>query len=176
MISPQRLSELRWLWPSVPWRVACELVSGEFPTLCLDSGIVSPLRLRLVKGVCVFRCNLPSELLAEWPGSFTCHSGNTEAERTQIKSKHTKLTLEMDILPPPLPGFELATFRARVRCSYQQAIPAACCGWQDVYIQLRNNLSPLFCDPVWWLTRCYNLVTGNSSSPVSDPVWWFTRL
>ena len=36
----------------------------RFPTL-LDSGIVSPLRLRLVKGVCVFTCNLPPALLAE---------------------------------------------------------------------------------------------------------------
>ena len=36
---------------------------SSFP--CLDSGIVSSLRLRWVKGVCVFRCNLSSALLAE---------------------------------------------------------------------------------------------------------------
>ena len=36
----------------------------RFPTLCLDS-IVSPFRLRWVKGVCMFRCNLPPTLLAE---------------------------------------------------------------------------------------------------------------
>ena len=47
--------------------------SFPIPTLCLDSSIVSPLRLQWVKGVCVFRCNLPPALLAEWPGSFTCH-------------------------------------------------------------------------------------------------------
>ena len=40
-VSPQRLSELRRLWPNVPWQVACELVSGQVPTLCLDSGIVN---------------------------------------------------------------------------------------------------------------------------------------
>ena len=34
----------------------------RFPTLCPDSG---PLRLRWVKGVGVFRCNLPPALLAE---------------------------------------------------------------------------------------------------------------
>ena len=45
-------------------------------------------------------------------------------ERTPKKSQHTKLTLEKKILPPLLPGFELATFRSRVRRSYQQAIPA----------------------------------------------------
>ena len=34
-------------------------------------------------------------------------------------------TLEQKILPPLLPGFELATFRSRVRRYNQQAIPAA---------------------------------------------------
>ena len=33
---------------------ACESVSWKVLTLCLDSGIVNPLRLRWVKGVCVF--------------------------------------------------------------------------------------------------------------------------
>ena len=37
------------------------------------------------------------------------------------KSQHTKLTLEKKILPPLLPGSELATFRSRVRRSDQQA-------------------------------------------------------
>ena len=27
-------------------------------------------------GVCVFSCNLPSAVWAEWPGSFTCYYGN----------------------------------------------------------------------------------------------------
>ena len=49
---------------------------------------------------------------------------NTGVERTPNKSQHTKLTLEKKILPPLLPGFELATFRWRVRRSYQQAFPA----------------------------------------------------
>ena len=90
----------------------------------LDSGIVSPLRLRWVKGVRVCRCKLPSELLAEWP--FTCHCGNKGMERTPNESQHTKLTLEKKIFPPILPGFELATFRSRVRHYNQQAIPARC--------------------------------------------------
>ena len=87
-------------------------------------GIVSPLQLRWFKGVCVFRRNLPPALLAEWPGSFSCHCGNTGVERTPDKSQHTQLTLEKKILPLHLPGFELATFRSRVRRSNQQAIPA----------------------------------------------------
>ena len=62
-------------------------------------------------GVCVFRCNLPPALLAERLGSFTCHCGNTEEERTPNKNQHTKITLEKKNLPSLLPGFELATFR-----------------------------------------------------------------
>ena len=59
-----------------------------------------------------------SVLLAEWPGPFACHCGNTGVERTPNKSQHTKLTLEKKILPPPLlPGFELATFRSRFQRS-----------------------------------------------------------
>ena len=30
--------------------------------------------------VCVFSCNLPPALLAEWPGSFMCYCGNTGVE------------------------------------------------------------------------------------------------
>ena len=83
-----------------------------------------PTPTSLGKGVCVFRCNLPPALLTEGPGSFTCHCGNTGVERTTNKSQHTKLILEKKILPPLLPGFELATFRSRVWRSCQQAIPA----------------------------------------------------
>ena len=77
----------------------------------LDSGIVSLLRLRWVRGICEFRYNLPSALLAEWPGSFTCPCGNTGVKRTPNKSQHTNLTLEKKILPPLPLGLELATFR-----------------------------------------------------------------
>ena len=90
-------------------------------------GWLCPLRPRWIKAVCVFRCNLPSALLAEWPGSFTCHCGDTGVERIPNKSQHTKLTLEREkkkkTLSLLLPGFELATFRSRVRRSKQQAIP-----------------------------------------------------
>ena len=82
-----------------------------------------PLRLHWIKGACMFRCNLPPALLAEWPRSFMCCCGNTEMERTLNKSRHTKLNLEKKILPPLLPGIELATFWSWVWRSYQQAIP-----------------------------------------------------
>ena len=86
-------------------------------TLHLDSGIVSPLQLCWVKDVCMCGCNLPPALLAGWLRSFTCHCGNMGMKRTPIKSQHTKLTMEKKILPPLLLGFEVATFRLRVRRS-----------------------------------------------------------
>ena len=43
-------------------------------------------------GVCVFRCNLPSVLLAEWSGSFACHCGKTGVKWTPNESRHRKLT------------------------------------------------------------------------------------
>ena len=48
----------------------------------------------------------------------------TGMDQTLNKSLHTKLTLEKKILPPLLPGFELATFWSRVWRSHRQAIPA----------------------------------------------------
>ena len=38
-----------------------------------------------------------------------CHCSNTGVERTPNKSQQRKLTLVKKILPPLLPGFELAT-------------------------------------------------------------------
>ena len=51
-----------------------------------------------------------------------CHCSDTGLERIPNNSLHTKLTLEKKILPPLLPGFELATFRSQIRHSNQQAI------------------------------------------------------
>ena len=100
----------------VAW--ACfQIGSHTMPGQCL----VTPCRHYWVKGVFVFWCNLPPVLLAEWPGSFTCHCGNTGVEWTPNKSQHTKLTLERKILLPLLPGFILPTW-SRVRHSNQWPI------------------------------------------------------
>ena len=98
-----------------------------------------PLWLRWVKSVCVFRCNLPSALLAEQPGSFCRHCGNTGVERTPDKSQHTTLTLEKKILPPLLPGFELSIFRSRLRRSYQQTIPTTRIGLVYIIIMFGKS-------------------------------------
>ena len=97
---------------------ACFLIYSHYAcTVC-------QLQLRWVKGVCMFRCNLPPALFAEWPGSFTCHWGSTGVEQTPNKSLHAKLTQEKKILPQLLPGIELETFRSWVRRSTKQVILA----------------------------------------------------
>ena len=83
-----RSASVSWLWPKAPRQVACELVSRKVHTLYLYSGIISPLRLHEVKGVCVFRYNLPPAFLAEWLGSFMCHCGNMGVEQTRNESAH----------------------------------------------------------------------------------------
>ena len=69
-------------------------VSGLVPTLCLNTGIVSPLRLRWVKSVCVFRCNLPPALWHNDRGLLRATVVTRGEERTWNKSQDTKLTLE----------------------------------------------------------------------------------
>ena len=57
-----------------------------------------PTPTSLDQGVCMFRCNLPPALLAEWLRSSTCHCGNTGKERTPNKSQHTKFTPAPDAI------------------------------------------------------------------------------
>ena len=71
----------RRLWTSVPGWVVCELtfLKGKY----LDS-IVIALWPCGVKGVCVFRCNLPAALLAELPGSFTAEAAAVVAVLSDV--------------------------------------------------------------------------------------------
>ena len=82
---------------SCMWARFPDRFPGPVPTVCLNS-MVSPLRLRWVKSVCVFRCNSPPVFFFFynfwWPGSFTCHCGNTRVERTLNKSQHRLFILE----------------------------------------------------------------------------------
>ena len=125
-----------------------------------QSGIVSPPWLCWVKGVCVFRCNLPPAPEAEWLGSFMCHCSNTGVERTPNKSQHTKLTLEKKILPPLLPGFELTTFRSRVWRSYQPAILDP----HSLYSKLKTSKS--------WLVTFSCSKKGATDKNV---MWWILK-
>ena len=76
------------------------------------------------QGVCVFGCNLPPALLAEWPGFLRATGVTRGSNGYRNNSQHRKLTLEKKILPPLLPGLEPGTFRSRVRRSNHWAIPA----------------------------------------------------
>ena len=74
------------VWDDCGWvsdELGVSLFPDKFPHFAC--GIVSPVRLHWVKGVCVFRCNLPPALLAEWPGSFTCHCGSTGMKRNGLR-------------------------------------------------------------------------------------------
>ena len=69
-------------------------------------------------------------------------------------SQHTKLTLEKNILPPLLPGFEPVTFRSRAWRSNQRAIPAPKTNYRCRHHQGTRSCSPL----LDLLTFCY--ITG----------------
>ena len=84
----------------------------------------SPLRLRLVN---MYACLGVTCHLHFWQndrGLLRATAVTRGVERTANKSQLTKLTLKKKILLPLLPGFELETYRSRVRRSNLQAIPA----------------------------------------------------
>ena len=96
-----------------------------------------------------------------YPGS---HCGNIRVKQTPNKCQHTKLTLEKNILPPLLPGLELATFRPRFLRSYQQAFPA------PLRIDHSVVQRPIYRDqvlPVLW-TYHYPAEWGIGSVPFSS--------
>ena len=77
---------------------------------------------------CVFSCNLPPALLAEWQGSFTCYCSLTRRwSGYRNKSRHRKLTLEKNI-HPLLPGIELWS---RVRRSTTELSPPPYTSWSS---------------------------------------------
>ena len=80
----------------------------------------------------MFSCNLPSALLAEWLGSFTCYCSNMGWNGYWNKSQHRKLTMEKKCLPPLLQGLKPAVFWWQVWRSNHWAIPAPqWSGWKQ---------------------------------------------
>ena len=142
-ISPQWLSELRWLWPSVPWWNACELVS------LIGFHTMPGQQLCWVKGVCMFRYNPSHAPLAEWSGFFTCHCSNMGMEQTPNKSQHRMLTLEKKILSPLLLGFELTTFQSWVWCFTNKLSQAAwdCSEIPNLHLQVDSTMELLLRSP-----------------------------
>ena len=66
--------------------------------------------------------------------------------------KYGMLTLEKNVFPPLLTGFELATFRSRVRRSYQQAtrLTLIRCPFHPLVTTVARKGSRLFCQKCRW--------------------------
>ena len=56
------------MWVHFPWYIGSHIMAGQHS---------QPTPTSLGQGSVRVRCNLPSVLLAEWPGSFTYHCGYT---------------------------------------------------------------------------------------------------
>ena len=66
-------------------------------------------------GACIFSSNLPTALLAAWPGTFMCYFGNTGVERILKQESAQKGDPGEEKSPADPAEFEPATFRLRVR-------------------------------------------------------------
>ena len=111
-------------------------------------------------GACMFSCNLPPALLAEWLESFTCYYSNLGWNDDRNMSQHRKLTLENKML---LLGLKPATFRPQIqRSATDWAIPmfyALCTACKQSHEHIVCTLRALS-DSSWGhpvqLTRCKN--------------------
>ena len=109
--SVQWLSELRQLWMSVPWWVACELISlmGSH-TVPEQQSQSTPTSLGQGYNVCL-----------AVPPTYTSNRG---VEQTLNKSQHWMFTPEKNILPLFLLGIKPATFwLSPVWCFTNRTIP-----------------------------------------------------
>ena len=80
-----RFSNIHWsgVLTALAWLVPHETAAVLVHILCTpyNHAPCHFMQSHIRNGVCVFSCNLPPALLAEWPGSFTCYCSNTGVER-----------------------------------------------------------------------------------------------
>ena len=80
-----RFLNIHWggVLTALAWLVLHETAAVSAQVLCTpyNHAPCHFMQSHIRNGVCVFSCNLPPALLAEWPESFTCYCGNTEVER-----------------------------------------------------------------------------------------------
>ena len=93
--------------------------------------------------------NCPLHFGQDDPGLLRATAVTRGVEQTLNKSQHTKLTVEKKILPPLLPGFELATFRSPVQCSTNKLFRFALCVILLRYITLPSNVTTV----KYWLIK-----------------------
>ena len=103
------------------WNCSC---LGASPVSTIQPCTMSLQAKPHTYGVCVFSCNLPPVLLAEWRDLLRATMVTRRWNGYRNKSQHKKSTLEKKILQPLQQGFEPATFQSRVRRSNHWAIPA----------------------------------------------------
>ena len=148
------VSELRWLWLSVPWQIACQLISWQVPHY---TWTVAESAHSDFIGSKVYACW--GALLAEWPGSFTCHCRYTGMERAPNKSQlvHKVDSGEENYLTAPagIRTHNLSiTSPALLPTSYPGSLFSICTAyWLYLYLTL--------C--LWhWLERWRNRILGNT--------------
>ena len=100
----------------VTWLVPCETAAILVHVLC------TPYNHKFtgsfywkphMKGACVFSCNLPPALWAEWPGCFTAEKWGGIDTEINLEKK----SLPQKSLPQLLPGLGPETFESRVHRS-----------------------------------------------------------
>ena len=69
------LTALAWLVPHETAAVLAQILCTPY-----NHAPCHFMQSHILNSVCVFSCNLPPALLAEWPGSFTCYCSNTGVE------------------------------------------------------------------------------------------------
>ena len=138
------LTVLAWLVPHETAAVSAQVLCTPY-----NHAPCHFMQSHICNGVCVFSCNLPPALLAEWPGSFMCYCGNRGGTNTKM-SQHRKSTLEKKILSQLQQGFKPTTFQSRVQHSNHWAIPTPILFFLSAFIICDQKWSK----PVLWSGSC----------------------
>ena len=122
-----------WYMAGAKWNCCCLSACSVYTMqLCTSLLHLKPH----MWGACVFNCNLPPALLAEWQGSSTYYCSNTgDGTDTGNESQHRKFTLEKKILLLLQPGLDPETFRLWAQHSANELSPHL------VYLQEKKNSS-----------------------------------
>ena len=101
------------------WHGWCHLkLQPSRRKFCVNHAPCHFMQSHIRNGVCVFSCNLPPALLAEWLGSFTCYCGNTGVERipklesqTIVQSQTVPLTSKCWVVQHTWPKWQINWYK-----------------------------------------------------------------
>ena len=112
---------------------SCMRAHSQLGFHSLGSGVVSPLQLHWVMGVCVFGCNLPPALLAGWQG-LLCATAVTQGwNRHQIRVGAQSGEEESPATPA---GIWTCSLFIMSPVIYQQAVPGS---WHGNRLTMHNR-------------------------------------